>query len=139
MIEFVLLGPPRGKERVKFNRATGTAFTPKRTVEYEGRLAYAAQQAMNGRMPFAGALRVTMTVKMPVAASWPKKRREAALAGRIRPLGKPDVDNFAKSLDACNQIVWADDAQIVDLRVTKFYGDQPGVWVKVEQIGGVFE
>lgn len=139
MIEIVLLGPPRGKERVRFNRTTGTAFTPKRTVEYEGRLAYAAQQAMAGRPPLTGALRVTMTVKMPIAASWPKKRRESALSGELRPTGKPDADNFAKGLDSLNQIVWVDDAQIVDLRVIKIYTDQPGVWVRVEQTGGVFE
>lgn len=33
---------------------------------------------------------------------------------------KPDVDNYAKSvLDAANGILWDDDSQIVDLRVTK--------------------
>lgn len=33
-----------------------------------------------------------------------------------------DVDNYAKAaLDAANKIIWCDDSQVVDLRVTKRY------------------
>ena len=55
-----------------------------------------------------------MTALMGVPKSWSNKKRDAALAGTIRPTGKPDWDNFAKMLDAFNEIVWIDDAQIVE-------------------------
>lgn len=112
------------KERVRVTKE-GHAYTPQRTVNYEARLAHAAQLVMNGRPLFDGPLSVSVTITMPVAESKPKKWREAALVGKIRPVKKPDADNFAKILDALNLIVWADDSQIVDLRVTKFYGNRP--------------
>lgn len=143
MIEIVLLGAPMGKERVRFVKATGRTFTPERTVNYESRLAYAAQQMMNGRPLFDGPLSVDVTAYMPVAESKPKKWKVAALAGEIRPTKKPDWDNFGKILDALNLVVWADDAQIVEGRVQKFYSDQPRMEIRVREIdepaGGIFE
>lgn len=125
MIRIVLDGKPRGKERVRFNRKTGTAFTPQRTVSFESRLAFEAQHVMNGRPLLDGPLDVTMLVEMPIAASWPEKKRRAALCGDLRPVAKPDADNFAKIMDALNLVVWQDDAQIVGLHVYKFYSDRP--------------
>ena len=119
-----LAGAPMAKERVRVTKE-GHAYTPQRTVNYEARLAHAAQIVMNGRPLLDGPLTVSVTITMPVAESKPKKWREAALVGRIRPVKKPDADNFAKILDALNLIVWADDSQIVDLRVVKFYGTRP--------------
>lgn len=128
-------GAPMGKERVRFSRASGRTFTPERTVAYEGRLALAAQQAMNGRPLLEGPLAVDIVANMPIAESWPKKRRAAALAGTERPTKKPDADNVAKMLDALNLVVWPDDGQVVDLRVQKFYSAAPSLTVRVRQIG----
>lgn len=119
-----LAGPPMAKERVRVTK-TGHAYTPERTVNYEARLAHAAQIVMNGRPLLDGPLSAVVTITMPVAESKPKKWREAALVGKIRPVKKPDADNYAKVLDALNLIVWTDDSQIVDLRVVKFYGAKP--------------
>jgi Holliday junction resolvase RusA-like endonuclease len=143
MIEIVLLGAPMGKERVRFVKATGRTFTPERTVNYESRLALAAQHAMDGRPLFDGPLSVDVTAYMPVAESKPRKWKAAALAGEIRPTKKPDWDNFGKILDALNLVVWADDAQIVEGRVQKFYSSQPRMEIRVRNIseptGGIFE
>lgn len=134
MIEFSLAGAPRGKERVK-TAADGHAYTPERTVSFEGRLAYAAQIAMNGRPPFEGPLLLEVVMYMPVAASKPAKWRAAALAGSIRPTVKPDWDNGGKLTDALNLIVWVDDKQVVDARVRKFYSDRPRTEIRVALIG----
>ena len=119
-----LAGAPMAKERVRVTRA-GHAYTPERTLNYEARLAHAAQLVMNGRPLLEGPLSVLLTIIMPIAESKPKKWREAALVGKIRPVKKPDADNYAKVLDALNLIVWSDDSQIVDLHVLKFYGAKP--------------
>lgn len=117
----------------------GHAYTPERTVAYEGRLAFAAQEAMAGRRPLVGALAVDITVHMPIAPSKPRKWQAAALAGEIRPVKKPDYDNFAKICDALNMIVWVDDAQVVEGRIRKFYSDRPRMEIRVRPIEeGIF-
>lgn len=134
MIEIVLLGPPRGKERVKRAGLDGHAYTPERTVTYEGRMAHAAQIAMDGRSPLDGPLALDIVMRFPVPASKAKKWKADALAGRIRPTVKPDWDNGGKLTDALNLLVWVDDKQIVDARVQKFYSDRPGMWITVKPI-----
>lgn len=138
MIEIVLAGPPRGKERVK-NAADGHAYTPERTVSFEGRLAYAAQHAMGQIPPFDGPLELFLVMYLPVPVSKPRKWREAALRGHIRPTVKPDFDNGAKMIDALNLIVWVDDRQIVDAHISKHYSDRPRTEIRVVPISqGVF-
>lgn len=128
-----------GKERVRFSRATGHAFTPERTVNYESRLALAAQQVMDGRALLEGPLEVDIIAYMPIAVSKPKKFQAAARAGEIRPTKKPDYDNFAKVLDALNLIVWVDDSQVVDGRIRKYYSDSPRMEVRVQPLSeGIF-
>ena len=131
VIEIVVLGTPVAKGRPRFARETGHAYTPEKTRNFEAALKYAAMQAMGDRPPLEGPLTVTMDVVMPVAKSWSKKRRAAALNGTDRPTKKPDWDNFGKTVDALNEVVWIDDGQIVDGRVTKRYGEKPGMWITV--------
>jgi len=132
-IVIVLAGAPMGKERVRMTRQ-GHAYTPERTVNYESRLALAAQQVMAGRALLDGPLQVDVVAYMPVAESKPKKWKADALAGRLRPVKKPDWDNFGKILDACNLVVWVDDSQIVEGRVQKFYSDQPRMEIRVRPL-----
>jgi Holliday junction resolvase RusA-like endonuclease len=122
MIEIMLAGVPVGKGRPRFVKSTGRAFTPEKTARFEDRLSIAAQIAMDGRPPLDGPLAVEVEIRMPVPLS-----------------KKPDADNFAKSLDACNMIVWIDDSQIVDLKVTKIYHEAPAFVARVREIGSVFE
>lgn len=129
----VLAGAPMAKERVRVTRE-GHAYTPERTLNYEARLAHAAQVEMAGRSLFDGPLKVLVEARMPIPESKPKRWKEAARVGQVRPTKKPDADNFAKVLDALNLVVWADDSQIVDLHVVKFYSGRPELRVTVEPI-----
>lgn len=139
MIEIILAGVPVGKGRPRFVKSTGSAFTPEKTVRFEDRLSIVAQEAMAGRAPLDGPLELYVEIRMPVPLSKPKRWRDAALAGLIRPTKKPDWDNFAKTVDALNMIVWVDDAQIVDGRVRKIYHEAPAFVARVREIGSVFE
>ena len=57
-----------------------------------------------------------------IPKSWTKQRRRR-LRLEILP-GKPDIDNIAKIvLDSFNGVVFEDDAQVYDLKVSKTYGD----------------
>lgn len=133
MIEIVLLGAPRGKERPRLTKL-GHVYTPAKTRDYEAALKFAAQQIMGDRPPLDGPLEIDIVVKKPIPASWPKKRQEAARSGAERPTSKPDFDNYAKTVDALNLVVWVDDGQVVDARVRKFYSDKPGMWIVVRPL-----
>lgn len=138
MIEIVVLGEPVAKGRPRFAKATGHTYTPEKTRNFEAALKYAAEQVMGDRPPLEGPLDLHMIVKKAIPKSWPKYKREAALSGELRPTGKPDWDNFGKTIDACNLVVWVDDGQIVEGRVSKWYSDKPGTWVRVTPLEGVF-
>jgi Holliday junction resolvase RusA-like endonuclease len=139
MIEIVLLGRPVAKGRPRFNTETGIAYTPEKTRTYEQLLKLAATDVMGDRPPLEGPLALDMRIVAPIPASWPKKKQEAARSGALRPLGKPDLDNFMKVIDAANLVVWVDDSQIVDAHLSKSYGDKPGMWIRISPVGaGVF-
>lgn len=132
-ITIELAGAPMAKERVRVTKE-GHAYTPQRTINYEARLAHAAQMVMNGRPLLEGPLEVVVETYMAIAVSKPKAWKEWALNGLIRPTKKPDWDNFGKILDALNLIVWADDAQIVDGRVVKWYSDRPRMVISIRAV-----
>ena len=125
-------GQPVGKGRPRFSRASGTVYTPEKTARYEERLAWAAQSVMAGRPLLTDALYVTIRAYMDIPKYKPKKWREAAHDGRLHPTTKPDLDNIAKMLDALNRVVWVDDSQIVELRVSKWYSNRPRIEIIVK-------
>lgn len=140
MIEIVVLGVPVAKGRPRFAKATGLTYTPEKTRNFEAALKYAAEQAMGDRPPLEGPLSIEIDVKLPIAPSWPKKRQAAALAGELRPTKKPDFDNYAKTVDALNMVVWVDDGQVVSAKVEKHYSAKPGMWIRVRPLNreGIF-
>ena len=134
MIRIVVDGPPVGKGRPRFVRATGHAFTPAKTANYEAILAARGMEAMVGPgwcKPLEGPLALQVTAYMPIPRSWSQKKQSAALRGELRP-GKPDLDNILKTLDALNGIVWRDDAQIATANVSKRYDRRPRLEIAVE-------
>ena len=122
---------PKGRARIT---RSGIAYTPKKTRDYENKLAFFAQQAMKDTPLFEGPLVVHVEVTIPIPESWSKKKREKALAGEIRPISRPDLDNYIKILDGINGIVWRDDSQIVELTARKIYGEKPGLMVIIDTI-----
>ena len=137
-LRITIPGAPRGKARARVTRFG--AYTPAPTRNAEAFAKMCAVKAMDGRPPFEGALRVGMSVIVPIPESWSRKRKMAAAAGYDRPAKKPDASNVAKLVeDAFNGVVYRDDAQIVELFVAKHYGDQPRVEITVEQVEAAAE
>lgn len=122
---------PKGRARIT---RSGIAYTPKKTRDYENKLAFFAQQAMKDTPLFEGPLVVHVEVTIPITESWSKKKREKALAGEIRPISRPDLDNYIKILDGINGIVWKDDSQIVELTARKIYGEKPRLFVDIDSV-----
>ena len=81
-----------------------------------------------------GTLRLTVDAFMPIPQSWSAKRQRMAIAGLIRPTTRPDFDNILKTLDAFNQVVWTDDARVVEVQFAKHYSERPRLVVTVEAL-----
>ncbi|MGU3476426.1 RusA family crossover junction endodeoxyribonuclease [Methylobacterium sp. D48H] len=132
-----LPGAPRGKgrHRAQLVHRGGVArihsHPDQKTEAYESALRLAAGAAMRGRALLTGPLEVRIFATMPIPASWSKRKRLDAIERRLRPTTKPDWDNIAKVIDALNQVVWADDASVVDGLVRKFYGETPELVIQV--------
>lgn len=109
--------------------------TPEKTVIFENLVKMAATQAMAGQPPFAGPVELWLDINLQIPASWSKKRQQQAAAGLVAATKKPDADNVLKAVkDGMNGVVWVDDAQTVEYRISKRYSTAPGVLVSVEEL-----
>ena len=140
-IEFFVPGAPVGKGRPRAARrgAGVVMFTPEKTAGYEGLVTATAAAALAGdalaRQLLDGPLEAVLEMRFPAPASWSKAKRARALAGAEWHTSKPDADNVAKAiLDACNGVVFRDDAQVVVLIATKAFSEEPGVRVEIREV-----
>jgi Holliday junction resolvase RusA-like endonuclease len=138
--EFFIKGKPQGKARPRVTRH-GT-YTPQTTKDYEEWVKASFWQAYHSfkkkpSIPLFKAdecVCAEITAYFEVTKSWSKKKRAAAIEGRLRPTVKPDTDNIAKIIfDSLNGLAYHDDKQVVRCNVDKWYGDVAGVSVKVKE------
>lgn len=137
-ITFTVPGSPQGKMRprvVKRGNFVQT-YTPDKTVNYENLVKLMYGQEAKGRVfDRDKSLRVLIVALYDIPQSTSKKRAELMRIGEIRPTKKPDLDNIAKIIcDALNGVAYHDDAQVVDLKVVKYYSDTPCVTVTIEEV-----
>lgn len=106
--------------------------TPDKTQRYENLVKLAAEQAMCGRLPAEGALRLTVHAVFTIPSSWSQRKQRAAVGAYVKK--RPDLDNVVKAIkDGCNGVVWRDDCQVADLGGSrKVYGERPRVDIQVE-------
>lgn len=132
VLDFTVPGAPKGKARPRVTRS-GHAFTPKGTVEYENAVRLHFTERYPEHIPVEEkSILAIIDAAFPIPKSWPKKKKEEAVHGLIRPTTKPDTDNIAKSiLDSLNEIAYKDDSQVTGLCVTKCYSTKPCVRVRL--------
>lgn len=123
---FTVYGEPQGKARARTVRSGGKvhSFTPQKTADYEElvRRAWLAsgETGYFNKTPIA--VKILAYFQIPKSVS--KKKREEMLDDFVRPTKKPDADNIAKIIcDGLNGIAYGNDAQVVDLEVTKYWTD----------------
>ena len=134
MIEFEVLGRPKGKERPRLGKY-GHTYTPRGTKEYEEQVQEAFKLKYGNIEPLEGAIRACIYAVFEVPKSYSKKRRQEILEKERLYTYKPDGDNIAKAiLDSLNGLAFKDDAQVTCLIVEKMYGEEAGVLVQLEQI-----
>ena len=138
-LTFTVYGKPVAKGRPRMTKS-GHVYTPQTTREYEERIRNAAMSEM-GRdkiLPWTEKqpLKVVIDAFFKLPKSATKKDRIDVLNHIKFPTVKADVDNIAKSiLDGMNGYVYGDDAQVVDLVITKRYDcDDAFVIVTVKEV-----
>ena len=136
MTRYVLTipGKPFAKQRPRFSRASGRAYTPAETVSFERTVGQIAAQHI--KQPITGPVRLSVVATFTPPPSWSKKKREAALtAPHAAHTQKPDGDNIVKAiLDGLNRIAFADDAQVFEQSCRKAWGATEGTTIFVEAI-----
>jgi Holliday junction resolvase RusA-like endonuclease len=107
---------PKSKLRPRFNRKTGSAFTPKETMKYEKEFADLYKGPLFSDGLLSVKLRFTIDgTELLIERVKPNDNVE-------QPASKltGDIDNYAKAvLDALNGVAYADDKQIVCLYLEK--------------------
>lgn len=104
-----------------------------RTHAYRNLVGFAALRARAAagiHEVFAGA-----HVPVRVAVTFVFERPKSVPASRTRPVVKPDCDKLARStFDAMSGVLWADDAQVVDVEIRKIYGTPARVQINVQLV-----
>ena len=120
IIEFTVMGTPKGKARPRFVRCGKgvRTYTPKATETYQNDVLTAYMQSNKG-IKLNGPIYARISAYFDMPKSTPKYKR----AGMEWYDKKPDVDNVVKAvLDALNGIAYDDDKQVVYLVIRKKYG-----------------
>lgn len=82
--------------------------------------------------PYEGEIELSVVVYRKIPKSMPKWRQKLARAGKLRPVTKPDLDNYVKGIkDGMTGIIWRDDNQVTRLTIEKLYSDSPRAEIKV--------
>ena len=134
-VTFRVDGQPHAKGRPRFTCKGGfvRAYTDEKTLAYESIIRQAAQKSMGLSIPLKTALDAFIYISFAVPLSYSKKRKEACLNGLERHTKKPDIDNVVKAvLDGCDKVIFENDSQIINLYVTKKYGE-PHVEVLIRE------
>lgn len=122
--EFAFPIKPMAKQSTRFGGKK--AYQPADVVNYHTYIRLMAREAMmRNQWHILGCpLSVEITAVFTAPKSMKRADRERiALGHNIHKTTKPDLDNLAKAtLDPLNGLVWADDALITDLSVSKRWG-----------------
>ncbi len=126
------VGAPRRGSGGKGNRSYVPEDHP--VHAWKAQVTLAARAAYGPRPPVVGPLAVDVLFVMP-------RPKYLGVGGRAWFPRTPDRDNLDKALlDACKNILWADDAQVVDGHVAKVYaasGEEAHADVTVSYAGVV--
>lgn len=137
MFMITVLGKPEGKARPRVTLRNGfaSAYTPSKTITYENLIKVEYQAQSNIFYSREKQLKLTIIAYFEIPKSTSKKKYAKFLENIEKPAKKPDIDNIAKVfMDALNGVAYIDDCQVVELKISKFYGDRPRVEFALEVI-----
>ncbi|PAF13686.1 hypothetical protein CHH59_12620 [Shouchella clausii] len=134
VIEFTIDGEVQAQGRPRAGKTKygkTTMYDPPTSRNYKQYVKLVASQ-YKPETPYEGEIELFVTVYKQIPKSMPKWRQELARAGKLRPVTKPDLDNYVKGIkDGMTGIIWRDDNQVTRLVVEKKYSDSPRAEIKI--------
>lgn len=131
-IKFIIEMVPKGSPRPRINLFTKSIYVEgaKKNREFFNNLVNTGKIKLDGKIYTSTKLDIKYYLEMPQSLT----NNEKILAEQklIRPSLKPDWDNLGKTTDMFNDMVWIDDALVVDGRVRKYWSFKPRIEVKIE-------
>lgn len=137
MDTIIVEGKVEGKGRPRFKNVGNfvQTYTPKNTRLYEKTIADAYKNQSGVIFPTEMPLKLRIRAFMGIPSTFSKKKKTRAIQSELRPTKKPDADNIAKSvLDALNGVAYADDKQVVDLGIKKYYGEVERLEIEIQEV-----
>lgn len=131
-MKIIIEGEPiaQGRPRATIRNGHVRMYDPTKSRLYKNLVRSVAQRYV--AEPLDKPIFLVINVYRSIPKSFNKKNRNLAIEGKIRPITKPDIDNYIKGiLDGLNGVVWVDDNRIISLTVNKFYSEHPRVEVEV--------
>lgn len=141
MIQFVVYGEPIAQGRPKATTINGHVrmYDPKKSSDYKDYIRLVASEIAPERL-IEGAIRIGVRIYRPIPKSFSKRKTEQAEQGILRPITKPDADNYLKAIkDALKNVIWQDDSQVVDVTIGKWYSSRPRVEVVIFEVDKIEE
>lgn len=124
---------PQGKARPRFDSRSHRTYTPAQTLRYEWEIRQTWKERYSDRAPMVGDLAVEIIARFRMPVSWSARKRQRTEGSHCRK--KPDADNIAKAvLDALNEYAYADDAQVVELKVSKRWASAGSVEIRISEV-----
>ncbi len=140
IIEITILGEPVSclRARTVRNKWTGKihSYTPEKTANYKEYLKGVINDSYKGIVE-QGAVLMGLKVFRGIPKSFSQKKAALAEQGIIRPITKPDIDNYIKGIcDSMRSIVWRDDSQVVGYlpNIGKWYSLKPRIEIKIVRL-----
>ena len=135
-MQIIVEGKPEPQLRPRATRIGNSIrlYDPKTTTDYKNLVKWTAKQQWKQK-PLECPLVVELDIYRQIPKSTSKKRRKLKNERVIRPVVKPDIDNYSKGiLDSLNGIVYKDDSQVVSLIANKYYSDNPRVEINISEV-----
>ncbi len=121
-----------GKKVVIKQAGKPRMYDAPKSAAYKNMVSMVASQKMLDKKLIEEAVSVIITVQKSIPRSWSKKKQAKAIEGSVRPIGRPDIDNYIKAVfDGLNGVVFKDDSQVTFIGATKQYSTTPGVSVVI--------
>lgn len=131
-MDLIYYGEPKAQARARHSKLGDFFYDPSQSLK-AWLVEQITTQLPKNFKPIEGSIEMSCVFYKSMAKSLPKKTKILMELGLIKCFTKPDMDNFVKLVqDACNKVLYKDDAQIVLLHAEKFYSCKPRVLIKLK-------
>lgn len=137
-LNVIVPGTPIAKKRPRFARQGKFVTTYNEQETEEGKWLSLFMASLDKSLPLPIIKKdtpvfLTCRFIMPVVSSMPKRLSREIEAGKhVYHTKKPDCDNCLKFVKDClNNVMWADDSQVVSGSYEKFYGTEARTEIRI--------